>query len=540
MLNGNVAKPDDTAYIATRIECFHIGEALSPEKSYTSYVKIQNSQKKDWATADVYVFQNDRIVALCSGLKFQRMPKTVLDHVLGKSDSKAEGPPSGTRYPLEKSGIKEDIAKRPERSGPSSNLLSEVNYNQEAKLEEVLLAAVAAETGVELDEMDNSMKFADIGVDSMMSIAIISSIKKKTGIDLGASFFTQHPTVAHIREALWEDAGEIDGDPEANSNHSATSESNWNLFDVIHKESTLPPFSEEEPSTRSEVSKTSWQMVEAETPKKHFSEYTSNVVLLQGRASAKQTPLFLICDGAGSAAAYIHLPIFGNGMEVYALESPFLNCPSEYTTTVEESAQIYVSSLRKVQPQGPYMIGGWSAGAVFAYEVSRLLLEAGQTVLGLIIIDMRVPRPMPDLEAPMSDVLENVGLVTGINRTHKMPSEYSERLKKHLLGCIKSLMHYDPLPMHRDRRPNYTTIIWATLSIAEVATEDVLKAFHSLGWKEEVAGNVMEDEGTGVQAWFFSKRKSFGANGWDALLGEVECHTMEADHFSMLSPPRAS
>jgi thioesterase domain-containing protein len=116
-------------------------------------------------------------------------------------------------------------------------------------------------------------------------------------------------------------------------------------------------------------------------------------------------------------------------------------------------------AIQKVQPHGPYMIGGWSAGAVYAYEVSRQLLDENEVVLGLILLDMHAPKPMPDALEPNMELLEQAGLVTGIKRAGRSLGYASEKLKQHLLSTVKALMVYDPQPMDPARRPGHTVII---------------------------------------------------------------------------------
>ncbi|KAL2046127.1 hypothetical protein N7G274_001574 [Stereocaulon virgatum] len=69
---------------------------------------------------------------------------------------------------------------------------------------------------------------------------------------------------------------------------------------------------------------------------------------------SKATALYLIVDGAGSAAAYIHLPSLPSGGNIYALESPFFSDPTEFTCSIEAVAGLYHTALRKTQPEGPY------------------------------------------------------------------------------------------------------------------------------------------------------------------------------------------
>jgi aspartate racemase len=46
----------------------------------------------------------------------------------------------------------------------------------------------------------------------------------------------------------------------------------------------------------------------------------------------------------------------------------------------EKAAKEYARQIRSLQPEGPYLVAGWCAGAAVALEVGRLLLEAGQEV----------------------------------------------------------------------------------------------------------------------------------------------------------------
>jgi thioesterase domain-containing protein len=58
--------------------------------------------------------------------------------------------------------------------------------------------------------------------------------------------------------------------------------------------------------------------------------------------------------------------------------------------TVEEMAGEYVAAIRRVQPHGPYAIGGWSVGGVLVYEMARQLQAAGERMRLLAIIDSGV------------------------------------------------------------------------------------------------------------------------------------------------------
>jgi zearalenone synthase (nonreducing iterative type I polyketide synthase) len=269
---------------------------------------------------------------------------------------------------------------------------------------------------------------------------------------------------------------------------------------------------------------------------------TVNVVLMQGRKSSGQVPLFLLPDGSGAAATYIYLPRFKSNLPVYALESPFLQCPAQFTCGIEGIAAKFAQAINKVRPGGPYLIGGYSAGAVMAYETARQLLEAGQTVQGLLLVDMCVPRPMPDLHSslPTSSLELMVRLSPRTPRNFWLSEAGTKYAQEHMRRIISSLTTYDPKPMPVSARPPRTAIIWARRGLVETASEKTRKLLIQHKINIEPVNNFMEDPSLGPIAWSFPPGKSLGPNGWDRLVGDVKCIAIDGDHFSVIVPPDVS
>ncbi|KAL3458866.1 hypothetical protein BJX64DRAFT_291773 [Aspergillus heterothallicus] len=545
VLNVNLTSSDSNVYLSGGVRRMQVFGQLSAEKRYTSYVRTHPADDHGMSLSDVYVFDNEGIVGFCS-LVFQRMPRIVLHRLLHRNEAKAPAKPAAP--------VRTVTAQESEKVVVDSQLPSP---SVEADLANQLIAIVAEETGVDLVDMTPSADFASMGVDSLMSITIIDRVQKETGVQLEASFFQENLTVADARRALGGDetASESENDAEGETPSEGGSPSgSWTPVsppDSDIEELVVTPTKMVAEAT-AKLSAPTVEVVELvpepepvvevvpPAPAHPAVEYKSNVVLIHGRKKSNKTPLFLITDGAGSATAYLHLPRFPTGTPLYAVESPFVRCPLEYNFSVEETAEMYITAIKKIQPQGPYNLGGWSAGGAHAFEVSRRLLESGDKVKRLIIIDMKIPKPMPEgLEVTM-DFLDKVGLTTGINRAGPALAGMSERLKQHLASTIKSLMVYTALPMDPARRPEKTYLIWAEYGLAEIIGDAAFKDVASMmGLKEDVEGNPMEDN-TGLGSWFYSRRDNFGPNGWDKLLGPVECRTVKADHFSMVTPPAAN
>ena len=56
-------------------------------------------------------------------------------------------------------------------------------------------------------------------------------------------------------------------------------------------------------------------------------------------------------------------------------------------TEVDTIAKHYVAQLRAVRPHGPYLLGGYSFGAVAAFEMAHQLRTEGEEVLLLFMLD---------------------------------------------------------------------------------------------------------------------------------------------------------
>ena len=538
VLNGDVTKPDDIAYISTGFKELFILEALRQNTEYFIFSSIQAEDRKGASSGHVYIFQEQRLVAVCAGISFQKMTRNTLRLIMGKPENPAES--DANEHPAYS---KSSSSPTGSFVGSASTAVTSVSDASPSQIAQALLAAVASETGYSVKDMKPSASFADMGVDSLLSIAIVSAVKREIGVELPGSFFQQHRTVEDLTNAFLR-TDDISGSVSAAQSRAPSMYKDEVLAEKPNITAPLEtlglkPNPKNDETLLCSVNSDSFSSKPIQRPI-DLSTFTSRSVLVQGRAMSKATPLFLIADGAGSAAAYIHLPPLPSGGKIYALESPFLGDPSNFTCSIEEVAGLYLTALRAVQPEGPYILGGWSAGAVYAYEVSRRLLNLGETVLGLILIDMRVPKPMPDGIQPTMELVEEAGLVIGLTRAGQAASTVSKVTKQHLLETVKALMVYKPIPMQHSRRPAHTCLIWAKKGLKERESCAKGPVREDLEGDSPYFGNVMEDPNTGLRSWFYAKRTNFGPNGWDELVGDVDVHTIDGDHFSIVTPPHVS
>ncbi|MCF4969718.1 amino acid adenylation domain-containing protein [Nostoc sp. CMAA1605] len=117
----------------------------------------------------------------------------------------------------------------------------------------------------------------------------------------------------------------------------------------------------------------------------------SSLVTIQPGNNTKR-PLFLIHALGGNVIGYQNLVRYlGAEQPVYGLQARGLDGKQAPHTRVEDMACDYIQEIRSVQPQGPYLLGGFSSGGTVAYEMARQLVAQGDRVELLAMFDTYSP-----------------------------------------------------------------------------------------------------------------------------------------------------
>ena len=100
-------------------------------------------------------------------------------------------------------------------------------------------------------------------------------------------------------------------------------------------------------------------------------------------------PRFFCMHGAGgNVLIYRDLAShLGADQPFYGLQAQGMEGSCAPLTTIEDMAALYAKEIRKLQPHGPYLIGGYCMGGTLAYEVARQLRVAGEEVPLLALFD---------------------------------------------------------------------------------------------------------------------------------------------------------
>ena len=106
-------------------------------------------------------------------------------------------------------------------------------------------------------------------------------------------------------------------------------------------------------------------------------------------------PLFLVHPAGGSVMAYARLAR-RIGRPLYGIQAA-TGAEVESRRDIGALARTYVAELREVRERGPYTLGGWSSGAMIAFEMAAQLEAAGETVRRVFILDGPAPVEHADL-----------------------------------------------------------------------------------------------------------------------------------------------
>ncbi|KAF2143953.1 uncharacterized protein K452DRAFT_266997 [Aplosporella prunicola CBS 121167] len=547
LVNGNTDRLGaKTTFMMDSFDSLEQTVDMEPGKPYYTYVRI-SQRDKTTTCCDVYVFDTEKLVMQCSALRFHEVSNAILDQLLGKSatSSQVQGKdtikPTPSPEPIglgpspqSRSNFQKDAPKVAETAASTG----EENTTSNNEVLEAILDSISKGTGTEIADLTDDTVLVDLGIDSIMGIEITTNVNNSTGTDMLPSFLLDYHTIGNLRNAF--------AKSQTSTPHSEPS-SDFSMIESTPRstDGASTPFINGTAAISDDTSKKNASSSEVEedtvmvsSPAEDDSPAPSTrPILLHGRPSSGKRPFYLIADGTGSIATYIHLAPLSSNIPVYGIDSPFLRCPSRLTTEVgfPGVAKIIVEALIKFQPEGPFSIGGFSGGAMISYEVCRQLAAAGRTVESLLLIDMCSPRPVGLQKSTLYGwrVYESIANVDG-------RWNVSNSTQQHMRGIFACVASYHPPPMKPQERPLRTAIIWAKKGSIHRCSGDheLRKMLAEADIPTEPFPGFMEDPRMGEVGWSLPDKTpaDLGPNGWDRYVGEAKCVSVDADHLEMPMP----
>ncbi|KAL2002415.1 hypothetical protein VTN02DRAFT_6839 [Thermoascus thermophilus] len=200
IMNGNDnVQSKSQVFINHGWDAMRCATKFTKGKTYQSYNKMQLANGTIYV-GDTYILEEGKIVAIFEGVRFQGVPRHVLDYLLPSKPGAAKSvarsntvvttadPPAQEKpAPAVDSVASSNV--KPPRSSASSNVSK-------------VMAIISEEAGIELAELGPSLAFADYGIDSLLSLTISGRLREELGLSLPSSFYVDYPTVQDLTKFL--------------------------------------------------------------------------------------------------------------------------------------------------------------------------------------------------------------------------------------------------------------------------------------------------------------------------------------------------
>ena len=199
-----------------------------------------------------------------------------------------------------------------------------------------------------------------------------------------------------------------------------------------------------------------------------------------------RTPLFVPHIIGGNLFFYYELAHSLDAEQpVYGLQARGVFGAGLPDRSVEAIAAHCIEAMRVAQPQGPYLIAGYSSGGVIAYEMARQLWRGGKQVALLALLDTYSPRVFA--RSSWRGALRR--LLRERNRHPLQELLYFSLLRPLRLGHLRELRH--TAEAHRWAHWGYRPGPLGQAVDFFVAGESAARAQQDLlGWAQRIAGEV--------------------------------------------------
>jgi acyl carrier protein len=194
-------------YISHGLESMRFARNPDAEKRYTSYVKMQPVPgAKGMVTGDVYMLEGEDIIGVVGGLKFQMVPRVLLD-TLFRMKSKPSARPASAKTTEQK--VPQAISKTQKSPTKISTrklqIKEKATTNTTASTKVVTsqaLQIIASEVGCEMSELADPIQLSDLGIDSLISLSISGRFREELELKFSSSFFSDISTIGSLKAYL--------------------------------------------------------------------------------------------------------------------------------------------------------------------------------------------------------------------------------------------------------------------------------------------------------------------------------------------------
>ncbi|PHM70060.1 non-ribosomal peptide synthetase [Xenorhabdus kozodoii] len=260
----------------------------------------------------------------------------------------------------------------------------------------------------------------------------------------------------------------------------------------------------------------------------------SNVGSMVGLSrNTNATPLFF-APGTGGHVLYLRelATALEGTYSVWGMRSPELDGRSDPPQSLEAMASVMIESLKKVQPNGPYHLGGHSFGGWLAFEMARQLVQQGESIGLLAVVDSE--SPLESLSEKIESAWSDSHWLAEFGNALAASAGAEENFTEEEFQSMTEAEQLDRLR----RRLIAEELLPPQFEPREIATYlGVFKAHSLVTYQPQgrYPGALQLFLADDNQPDISTKSR---VDGWQALVtGEVIPTTLAGDHITLMRPP---
>jgi amino acid adenylation domain-containing protein len=249
-------------------------------------------------------------------------------------------------------------------------------------------------------------------------------------------------------------------------------------------------------------------------------------------------PLFLVHGAEGNVLLYRQLAnCLGKDQPTYGLQSKGLSGDGIVHKTIQEMAAQYIQEIKRVQPHGPYSLGGYCLGGIVALELAQQLTSSGEKVGTVIMLDtynnsvVSLSRTLLFLSTPFR-LLQNawfhgVNLMTIRAQDRRKFSREKMDIASARLGIRLRVAFSSLHAVARRSYPDYPTHSYPHLIVKKV--------------NDQAAARYVPEHYSGHVALIRPKGHFIGYGsptlGWDGVIEDLQVYQLSVSPKGMLIEP---
>ncbi|HEU5228003.1 MAG TPA: amino acid adenylation domain-containing protein [Ktedonobacteraceae bacterium] len=253
--------------------------------------------------------------------------------------------------------------------------------------------------------------------------------------------------------------------------------------------------------------------------------------LVQLQAGTGTTPFFCVHPIGGNVIAYQQLAThLGSQQAFYGLQAPGLQEGQIPLSSIPVLATHYLQEVQKVQPTGPYLLGGWSFGGLIAYEMAIQLQAQGLHVALLVLLDSQ-PSSNGDHIATYDDTtaLLDFAFHLALRSPQSQQASWTEELLRQRLAenqlstLLADAQHAGLLPedIDQDQLKRYLALYKA----------------HNLAWRNYLLPDLHNDNVHLLQSEENERSTDIASQWQERMSSPLHVHVIPGSHYTFLTQP---